>query len=379
MRDILDATPRAWHLWEYRKVTGDLHLIGANPSADRMLGIRHERYFGQTIVEIFPNGLASTIHNYKQIAIDGGTRHFELEYNHRNVSRHFNMYAFQVGYRLLGCSFDDITQQKEAEMRLKTSEEKYRMIFEKSPLGIFHFDAAGQITACNQNLADIIGSLPERVIDFNLVKELKNEKMKAAVQSALSGKTGRYEGDYLSVTGNKRTAVKAYMVPIILENNCVIGGIGIFEDITDRVEIDQKREETIIALQVLLNQRGKDKENIYNEIMFKIRQLVMPLIVHLGLMNLNAKQKAFLELIKTNLKEINSEFPSSLKNNLTTLTPAELRIVNLVKRGKRSKEIAEVLEVAEKTIETHRRNIRKKLGIPSNVRNLEVYFTTGLS
>lgn len=47
--------------------------------------------------------------------------------------------------------------------------------------------------------------------------------------------------------------------------------------------------------------------------------------------------------------------------NLSPLTPAELRICNLVKQGLMGKEIAHELHVSESTVKTHKKNIRKKL------------------
>ena len=55
------------------------------------------------------------------------------------------------------------------------------------------------------------------------------------------------------------------------------------------------------------------------------------------------------------------------KSRIDRLTPRERDILNLVLQGKSSREIAETIFRTEKTVEFHRRNILKKLGIKRTV------------
>lgn len=66
------------------------------------------------------------------------------------------------------------------------------------------------------------------------------------------------------------------------------------------------------------------------------------------------------ELLKQNVEKIDFDFTNQYK-----LSPREIEIIQSIKKGKGSKEIAEHLYLSVFTIETHRKNIFKKLSISS--------------
>jgi DNA-binding CsgD family transcriptional regulator len=55
------------------------------------------------------------------------------------------------------------------------------------------------------------------------------------------------------------------------------------------------------------------------------------------------------------------------------LTPTEVEVASLIKEGKATKEIAKIMGSATSSIDTHRNNIRKKLGINKENVNLRSY------
>jgi len=114
---------------------------------------------------------------------------------------------------------------------LKINEERFRLIFENSPVGIIHFDKNGIITACNSSLEKIIGSEREKILGLNMTT-LPSLKVSQTIKHVLSGNTSSLDGIYNSSTAEKATPVRAIFAPLTGADRKIKGGIGIIEDIT---------------------------------------------------------------------------------------------------------------------------------------------------
>ncbi len=147
----------------------------------------------------------------------------------------------------------DISILKRAERSLRESEEKYRTIFNCSPLGIIHFDRKGVVTAHNDTLTRMSGAAKDQFVGMNLLEAIEDPDMLSAIQDCLAGKPGHYEGYYRSVLTDKVTPLKAEYGPVFSEDNTVLGGIGIIEDISDRKRAEKELQDQLHFLQTLID------------------------------------------------------------------------------------------------------------------------------
>ena len=127
------------------------------------------------------------------------------------------------------------------------------------------------------------------------------------------------------------------------------------------------------ALNVLLEKRKVDQIELEEKIILNVESLIKPYLDKLRQGNLDERKKNILKIIQTNLDEIISPFARNLSSIHYNLTPKEIQITNFIRQGITNKEIAEILFLSTKTVEFHRDNIRKKLGIKNKKVNLTSY------
>jgi two-component system cell cycle sensor histidine kinase/response regulator CckA len=115
-RSIVESSPMGIHL--YRLEPGDrLVLTGANPAADRILGIDNHALLGRTIEEAFPPLAGTEIpERYRRICgQDAPWASDEVLYEDERFRGVFEVHAFRTGPGTMATLFLDVTGRREAE------------------------------------------------------------------------------------------------------------------------------------------------------------------------------------------------------------------------------------------------------------------------
>ena len=120
---------------------------------------------------------------------------------------------------------------------LLATAERYRFVFDLSPVGFLVYDKDYRILDCNQGLADILRSSREKVVGLDL-RKLPDKRILEAVERSLAGDQGSYQGPYEAVTSGARIVASFHSRPVRDESGAIIGGIAVVEDATERVRVE---------------------------------------------------------------------------------------------------------------------------------------------
>ena len=289
----------------------------------------------------------------------------------------------------------DISGIRKAEEVRRESENKFRILAEKSPNMIF-INQMGRIIYTNEQCTEVMGFTREEFSapGFNFLFLISPEHVDLARENFLKHLQGREvpPHEYCLVTkGGKR--VEAIITTKLIEYDNKPAILGIVTDITERKKMEKalmeserqmrlyatQLEESNNALKVLLRQRESDKRELEEKILANIRNLILPYLAKLKTNRQASDDLIYLNILESNLREIVSPFSVSLSSASLGLTPKEMLIADLVKDGKQDKEISEILNISPDTVKVHRKNVRKKLGIAGNRTNLRAHLMAMLN
>ncbi|MBW2641013.1 MAG: PAS domain S-box protein, partial [Deltaproteobacteria bacterium] len=297
-----------------------------------------------------------------------------------------------TGVIVIGC---DIAQQKQAEEKLRESEEKYRLLVESTPDWVWMCDRKSRHTFSNNSVKEILGYEIHEILGttaLNLIHKEDRKSVQKWFQNAKKQKRG-WRGSVIRWHHKDKSIrfLETIAEPIFDDKGNLIGYSGIDRDVTARklsemalqkahdelqektIRLEVKKislEEINTAIKVLLKKREEDKIEIEKNVLTNVKELIEPYFEKIKKTKLDDQQGALLSIIESYLNEIVSPFTRKMSLKYLNLTPTEIQIANLIRHGSSTKKIAEIMNVSPRTIETHRKNIRRKIGLESKRANL---------
>ena len=137
------------------------------------------------------------------------------------------------GERMILVIVTDITERKRAEEKLRESEERYRLLFHRSPVGVVEYDVNLIVTDCNERFVEILHTTRERVLGLNM-RNLRDHGAMPQFEKSLQGQEGYAENIYQATTSDVRRWLITRTAPVFDAAGKVRGGVATIEDIHER-------------------------------------------------------------------------------------------------------------------------------------------------
>jgi len=371
--------------------TPDGRVIAGNKSMEAITGYSIEEFKKINLADTYENpedrkALIEAIDRY------GGVVNFPVRLKRKDRTPYdalltLSRFHNSGGDGLFQTICIDITGQKRAEEELKGQTVRNELILQTAIDGFWGIDVEGKILKVNHAASVISGYSQEEMVGMNIcdleaseTPQETTERIKRIIREG----SDRFETRHRRKDGQ--------IVDLEVSTNFVDTGkekffFSFFHDITGRKRAEQElleREEQLeiktsnleevnTALKVLLKRREEDKTELEETVLSNVKELVMPYIEKLNKSRLDESQKAYVSILESNLNEIISPFSRRLSSVYLDLTPTEVEVANLVKHGQTTKEIADVLNLSVRTVDTHRYNMRRKLGISNKKTNLRTH------
>jgi Response regulator containing a CheY-like receiver domain and an HTH DNA-binding domain len=143
---------------------------------------------------------------------------------------------------------------------------------------------------------------------------------------------------------------------------------------TAELETEKARlVEMNITLRNVISSIKRERGEFHEELARTVRQVFLPTLSRLRAENAPEVRTAYADLLGDQLLRLCSGEDADEDARLLRLSPMELKVCRFIQAGKRTKDISEALQLSVETVQTHRKNIRKKLNLKGGNANLFGY------
>ena len=213
-----------------------------NAKAEQLLSKSRAQLVGHSILEVIPGMPDSVFYwNYRKVMEERVQVTFEAQ--SLIVAKRFEVHAYPADTGI-AVYFRDVTERHQAQEALRTSEERYRELFENANDSLYTHDLQGNFTSVNHSCETLTGYSHEELLRMNianLVTQESLEKTRQMLQLKIEqgGGATTYE---LGITAKDGRHVPLEVsTRLLFEKGKAVGVQGIARDVSER-----KKQETAL-------------------------------------------------------------------------------------------------------------------------------------
>lgn len=273
-------------------------------------------------------------------------------------------------------------QVKERALALARSQKMLQTVFQGVGKGIILVDEDREVIESNQKACEIFGLHPENILGVDICSLCDNTDK----DTVLTTLDTIIENQILSlelsaIYFDKSSFPAVFTVSVIsVEGNKL--WIIIAEDISEQKNMEQQlknekihTEEANITLRNVLNNIQLEQRELADKLSHRIVHDILPTLNKIKSAPSDDVRNGYIDFLGELLVSLTKGSDAELDSGLLRLSKTEMKICKFVQSGFSTKEISATMNLAFDTIQTHRKNIRKKLGLTGNsTASLHGYF-----
>jgi PAS domain S-box-containing protein len=172
--------------------------------------------------------------------------------------------------------------------------------------------------------------------------------------------------------------------PVKLGVRCLsVGEVRLFQfmmrDLRGRIALERDLAQSRLAvadmntaLKQVLRNVEEERQELKDELVQQVREEVLPTVERIALEDSPLVRQAYRSALEEKIADMGVTTPESA-NLFARLTPREMDICRLIQQSWQGRAIAEELGISFETLQTHRKNIRRKLGLKGGPISLSAF------
>jgi DNA-binding CsgD family transcriptional regulator len=254
---------------------------------------------------------------------------------------------------------------------------------ELSSEGIIMVDATLRIIEANPKIQELYRIPHERLVGEDLRKLLDTQARETFQEIILGLEDGQtWQGQVVCWLSEKEPVpARISLKRTDLSNQRLF--LLVLEDPRSHKTLEEhlsrekvQTREMYITLRNVMKAIEQEKKGWEGEIANKIEKYLLPALERVKREPYGEMRNSYLDLIREHLLGLTRGFSRELDGRFLRLTRSEMRICRYIQGGYSTKEISEAMHTSFETIQTHRKNIRKKLGLRGRTINLYSYLSS---
>ncbi len=235
----------------------DYVILDVNPSYEAILGKDRDEIIGKRGSELFETGELPFMEAYAGVAVT--ERHTAFDAYFPPARRHFRVSAFSPQPGKVAAIFSDVTESKERMEELKTSEGKYRIIFENAPDPMYMNDLSGVLIDGNKAAEDLLGYrkhelMGESVLKAGLIPLEQTLKAANNISLCAQGKSTGPDDFTLICKNGTHVQTEISTRPVKIDGQTLV--LGIIRDVTGRKQAEESFRESEERLRAVYESMG---------------------------------------------------------------------------------------------------------------------------